>query len=45
LKSLALPNEFPSDLSQLLRYEEAGDALEDDEERTRKCEDGSPPRR
>jgi hypothetical protein len=30
---LAFPNKLPSNLSQFLDYEQAGDALKDDEER------------
>jgi hypothetical protein len=42
---LAFPYKFPTDLSQFLGHEQAGDALKDDEERARKREDCSPPRR
>ena len=44
LISLAFPNKVPPNLSQLLGYEQAGEALEDDEKGAGKGEDGTPPR-
>jgi len=41
---LAFLDEFPPNLPQLLGYEQARKAFEDDEEGTGKGEDGTPPR-